>query len=756
MAMVGDEAFLKILLETFSQEAKEYTQRLSNGLLELENSSDAEQLNQTIETLFREAHSLKGAARSVNISEIEELCKGIEDVFGKYKKSKEKIPKKLIDSLLSSVDFLSLLADAVPEKRVEYKPKVHEQIQTLAKLLEEVEDAPSAEPVLNAQPSVDQPITITEPIQTVEPILSAEPVVVAPSQDEKDTKITQPKVELLESKSIRVSVEKLNKIMLQSQEMLFAKIVSQRHIEEIEKIFKETCEWVRESENRASASHEKEFIMTLRLMLLKEIEHSKRNARLVDIMVDRLLDEMKQALMLPFSSLFFALPKTVHDMAVSVGKEAMLQVEGGEIEIDRRILEEMKDPLTHLLRNAIDHGIEMPQQREKAAKPVKGVITLSLTQISATKVSIVVRDDGAGIDSKKLLETAVKKGMINEKEAQEFDEKSVLSLVFRSGVTTSKIVSDLSGRGLGLAIVKEKTQGLGGVVTVQNLQKGGCEFTILLPLTLSTFRGILVAVDEQRFIFPSVSVKKVIRVSAHEIKSIEEKETLLFNHQVIPFVLLRDLLLIQKKPDDKKDLVVVIVESGEELIGMGVDEILYEEEVMVKPLSKQLSRVKNISGVALLSSDKPALILNVQDLFKSMSIVKSTTDLSHKNEAVKKRKLLVVDDSPTTRILLKNVLQSAGYDVVSANDGLEAFLELKKGGFDLLVSDIQMPKMNGFELTESVRKDKLLSELPVVLVTALDSAEDKEKGMEAGANAYIIKSSFDQNHLMETVKWLIK
>lgn len=746
-----DEDFLKILLETFVLEAREHVEILSNGLLELENSENQEKSGQIIETLFREAHSLKGAARSVNISEIEEICKSIENVFGKFKKSGDKIPKELINYLLESVDFLAILANTAPEKRGEQKPKVQKYIEHITELLE--------------SDDVVQETNFAQKTEIPKEELSKEqePQEKEISRSFENEQKSEPKTELQDSKTIRVPVEKLNKIMTQSEEMLFVKIVSARHIEGVENIFKETNEWKKKIESGVSYVKKQTYslrelseqIKKLEVMLLKEIARSKNDERLVNIMVDRLLDEMKEALMLPFSTLFFALPKTVHDMAVSVGKEAMLKVEGGEIEIDRRILEEMKDPLNHLLRNAVDHGIESPEIRAKKQKPNKGLITISLKQESSSKVSIIVRDDGAGMDKDKLIESALKNGIIDKDESQHLDSQAVLSLIFKSGVTTSKIVSDLSGRGLGLAIVKEKIQRLGGGVDVKNLDEGGSEFNIVLPLTLSTFRGVLVSVNERRFIFPSINVRRVMEIMAQEIKTIETKETLIFNHQVIPFVLLRDILGIQASIDENKKITVAVVESGGDLIALGVDEILYEEEVMIKSLGKQLSRVKNISGVALLSSDKPALILNVQDLFKSIGKAKSTGILVRKEEVRKKRRVMVVDDSPTTRILLKNILDIAGYDVVSANDGLEAYTELKKGTFDLLVSDIQMPRMNGFELTESIRGDKVLSELPIVLVTALESPEDKERGMRAGANAYIVKSSFDQNNLMETIKWLI-
>ena len=403
----------------------------------------------------------------------------MEDVFGKYKKSKEMMPKELIESLLESVDFLSVLAGATPQERVAHKAKAREYVRKMTNLLERTEGSEE-----------------TRETQTLEFLETIEAVEKKPPQTEDAPKVNA------DLKTIRVPVEKLNAIMRQSEEMLFAKIVSQRHVLGVEKILKKL-----QSDSSLDPQE-------LKSMLLKEIAKSKSDERLVYSMVDNLLEEMKKALMLPFSSLFFTLPKSVHDMATSLGKEVTLKVEGGEIEIDRRILEEMKDPLTHLLRNALDHGIESPQMREKREKPKKGLITISLKRENSSKVSITVRDDGEGIDVKKLLASALKDGVIEKDEYARMSSENLLSLIFRSGVTTREIVSDFSGRGLGLAIVKEKTQRLGGDVSVRNLEGGGCEFTIVAPLTLSTFRGVLVAVDEHRLVFPSVSVERVMEIAS--------------------------------------------------------------------------------------------------------------------------------------------------------------------------------------------------------------------------------------------------
>lgn len=739
-----DKAFLKRLLETFALEAKEHVDNISNGLLELKKSSDDKTNKELIETLFREAHSLKGASRAVNISEIEELCKEMENIFSIYKRSEEKIPNTLIDSMLDSNDLLSTLAQSDEEGRREYKPQVQDSINRLKERYEEKNDSKvlSTEHLnesQNEQRSVEQKKNQDETDE--------------PAKNEQTTtiqSIPKTKQESLITETIRVPVKKLNAIMMQTEELIFAKMVSKRHINCINEILYEFKELSKEQ----STGADRNKFSKVESLLNKALEQSKSDSWEVSLMLDRLLSNMKHALMLPFNTLFYTLPKAVHDMAKSVGKEAELEVIGGEIEIDRRILEEMKDPLIHLIRNAVDHGIEMPQERVDKKKPETGNVTLKLVQRSASRIEIIVSDDGAGIDEDKVLSSAVKQKIIESKQVQTLDTDSKLDLVFQSGISTSKIVTDLSGRGLGLSIVKEKAEKLGGSVRVKNIEEGGSEFSVLLPLTMSTFRGILVSVNDQKYIFPSDSTKLVTEVDREEIKNIEGKEMIVIEHEVIPYYYLCNILSIQCSQESLKQSVVVI-KFGNDMLAIGVDVIEDEEEVIVKSLGKQLTRVRYISGAAMLSSDRVALILNVSDIFKSVDKISMDTPVSSKNTLDKRSNILVVDDSPTTRVLLQNIIELAGYDVTSASDGLEAYELLKKDEYDLLISDVDMPKMNGFELTKAVRSDQSLSELPVVLVTSLESEDDKQKGMEVGANAYIVKSKFDQNTLMDKIQWLI-
>jgi len=741
-----DEAFLERLQQIFSQEAKEHVEHLAAGLLDLKKSRKGEEAQRLVETLFREAHSLKGASRSVNIPEIEEMCKAAEGVFGYYKNSKEAVPDARIDTMLEATDLLAELSLSDEEGRRALKPAVQNMIERIKSGMEmpEKEEATNAPSEKADVPPVTEE-SIPEAVSTVREKAAKKET---PKKTDKKTA-----AESMREETIRVPVKKLNAIMLQTEEMLFAKMVARRGIVGLEALLKEV-KTLEKATEPGFAGNKK--INEVEQLIRKEIKRSKDDEREVGLMVDRLLEDLKQTLMLPFSTLFYALPKSVYDMAKSVGKEAVLEVVGGEIEIDRRILEEMRDPLIHLLRNAVDHGIETPEVRLKKGKPKSGTVKLLLSQKSASKVEIRVQDDGKGIDGEKLRDSAIRAGWIDREEARALEGENLLRLVFQSGVSTSGIVTDLSGRGLGLAIVQEKAERLGGEVRVKNLGGGGCEFSVLLPLTMATFRGVLTLVNGRTFIFPSIHVRRIIDKDAGKIKNIEGKAMVVIDHEAVAYHLLRDVLALGERKGDEGGESLVVIESGGEMLAIAVDRVLHEEEVMVKSLGAQLVRVRNIAGAARLASDKSALILNVSDLFKTVGMVTGSLPVHERSVSKKERKILVVEDSPTTRVLLQNILEMAGYLVVTAGDGLEAYEKLKSETVDLVVSDIDMPRMNGFELTESIRAEPEMSDLPVVLVTSLESSEDRERGMRAGANAYIVKSTFDQNNLMEKIRWLIE
>ena len=489
-----------------------------------------------------------------------------------------------------------------------------------------------------------------------------------------------------------------------------------------------------------------------------DLDHDRRT---VGGMVDQLLEDMKVVRMYPFSAFAEGFPKLVRDLCRDQGKEADFVLQGAEIEVDRRILEEMKDPLIHLLRNAVDHGIEAPDDRARAGKPQRGTVTLAVSQVAGNRMEVVVSDDGAGMDATAVKAAAVARGVVSGADAEALDDTEALSLIFESEVSTSPLITDISGRGLGLAIVRERAERLGGTVTVETVAGRGTAFRLALPLTLATFRGILVKAGGRAFVAPAANVERVLRVRAEDVQTVENREALTLDGRAVPLVRLADVLELPPQQNGGHNAAFIpalVLGAAARRIAFAVDEVVNEQVVLLKSLGKQLSRVRNVAGATVLGSGEVAPVLNALDLLKSAVKVSAgpvRPAAGAESGEAERNAVLVVEDSITSRMLLKNILESAGYRVKTAVDGAEGLADLKTEDFDLVVSDVQMPRMDGFALTEKIRADSKIGELPVVLVTALESRADRERGIDVGANAYIVKSSFDQSNLLEVVRRLI-
>jgi len=452
----------------------------------------------------------------------------------------------------------------------------------------------------------------------------------------------------------------------------------------------------------------------------------------------------------------------VRDLSRERGKEVDLQIEGGDTELDRKVLEEIKDPLMHLLRNAVDHGLETPEEREKAGKPRRGTVTVSAFQ-KGNNIVIEVRDDGAGINVQRVKQAAAKGKLISSDEAETMTDEEAFRLIFASGLSTSPVVTDISGRGVGMDVVRRNIEGLRGQVDVDSAPGQGTKITLILPLTLATTQELLIQVSSQTFGLPISAVERIQRISLEDISSVEGKEAIMVDSEPVSLVHLGDVLGLPRdaendKPDQK--IPVVILNSVKKRIAFLVDGVVGQQESVVKSLGKQLSRVPNVAGATILGTGQVIMTLNPVDLTMSARTtegrsMKAVQTAQAKVEAVKRPTVLVVDDSLTTRTLEKNILETAGYEVKLATDGAEALDILQADGCDLVVSDVLMPRMNGLELTETIRGNPKLKELPVVLVTSLDSREDREKGIELGANAYVVKSNFDQANLLQTIEQFV-
>lgn len=776
-----NEELLKRLLATFSLEAEERLKAMLSLLLVLEGSPGADERQDLVETLFREAHSLKGAARAVNLSPIESICQSLEDVLAGLKNRHIGLSDDLFDILHQVVDGLvGMLASATAEQ-----PNFDDnRIANLRILLKRAQENTAAPQV--KRPGRKKPAR--KKVETLSPAAgTANTVPAAPQKKESAEK----------AETIRVATAKLDTLLLQTEELLSLKYAVGQRTVDLRVLGDALKAWIKEwsrtyrdargiqraleknggrngkpggmgmekkqpEMNKLVEALERGDLLGKSLdnrvsLLVKAVE---RDHRMLGGMADSLLGDMKKILMLPFASLLEIFPKLVRDLSRDRGKKMELLIRGAEIEIDKRILDEMKDSLIHLVRNGVDHGIEDPAQRRQKGKPSRGQLSITIAQKSGGKIDILVSDDGAGIDAARIRSAAIKHGVVTREDAEQLAAPEALSLIFRSGVSTSPIITDLSGRGLGLAIVREKVERLGGTISMESRPDAGTSFHIILPLTLATFRGLLVQVDERVFVVPTAGVERVVRVNGGDIKTVENRETIQIHGQTLALVRLADVLELPRrtvKQGAALSVEAVILGMGDERIAFLVDTVQGEQEILVKGLGAQLARVRNIAGATVLGTGRVVPILNISDLMRSAVKVGAATSAAVVAEepVAQQKSILVAEDSITARTLVKNILETAGYDVRTAVDGAEAFTLLKTEEFDLVVSDVEMPRMDGFDLTAKIRADKNLSELPVVLVTALESREHRERGIDAGANAYIVKSSFDQSNLLEVVKRLI-
>ena len=587
--------------------------------------------------------------------------------------------------------------------------------------------------------------------------------------------------------TVRVPADQLDRLLLQVEELVPLRMAAAHRSAELREAARKESEWKREwakvqfvarSLRRLidldGGSAQKQDLGVRRLLEflewndefsrrfeteLNRLSRSvEREQRSLGAMVDSLLRDTKLLLLRPFSSLTENFPKLVRDLCRQQGKDAVLRVRGADIEIDRRILQEIKDPLTHMVRNCIDHGIEKPEERARANKAPRGAVTIAIEQKSANRAEIAVSDDGAGIDPQRVRKAVVQAGLLAAESAQAIGDSEILAFIFQSGVTTSPIVTDISGRGLGMAIVREKVEKLGGDVTLDTRPGAGTTFRLFLPMTVSTVRGLLIRSGEQSFIIPVTFVERVAASKRDSVQTVENRATVMLGGQPVSFVRLHEVLEISTDGSGGKgpeSLSMVVLATSERRIAFQVDEVVGEQEVIVKSLGPQLVRVRNVGGAAVLGTGKVVPILNVADLMKSA--VKTSPRPAPTREieepiAPRQRSILVVDDSITARTLLKSILEAAGYLVRTAVDGAEAFATLRETQFDVVVSDVDMPRLNGFDLTARIRADRKMADLPVILVSALESREDRERGIDVGANAYIVKSSFEQSNLLDTVR----
>ncbi|MCR9143049.1 MAG: hybrid sensor histidine kinase/response regulator [bacterium] len=594
--------------------------------------------------------------------------------------------------------------------------------------------------------------------------------------------------------TIRINTEKLDSLLNQVGELTVAAQRVRRRPDDIEEIIGFWEDWNRASAarrrvlsdletDRAQMSEqsrtaidrirdylndERERLERLSGFLDQLKQESSEDGTKLELIADRLEDDIRDARMLPLSTLFGLFPRTVRDLAREENKEVELIVEGGETRADKRIVEEMKDPLMHLLRNAVDHGVESPDERERAGKARSARLILRGRQ-QGRNVAVEIQDDGRGLDPERICAVALERGVITAEQAAQLTPEQAYQLIFLPGFSTKTMITDVSGRGVGMDVVRNNVELLKGAIEVESQSGAGTTFRLVLPTALTTTRVLLVQTAGQTFAIPTEFVEMTQMIDRSEIFSMEGRSTVKLGDDLISMARLARLLELPESADADAGVQEgvsrlahsFVIRNGDRRLALLVDDLLDEQEIIFKPSGAILSGVRNVAGMTILESGSVCVVLSARDLLESETsagMQSETRDVQEsQDEESRVHTILLAEDSITTRMQEKRILERAGFEVVVAVDGQEAYQKLtaNPGKIDAIVSDVEMPNMDGFTFAAKVRAHEEFRELPVVLVTTLSTEEHRRRGMEAGASAYITKSGFNQAILLDTLRRLL-
>jgi two-component system sensor histidine kinase and response regulator WspE len=471
----------------------------------------------------------------------------------------------------------------------------------------------------------------------------------------------------------------------------------------------------------------------------------------------RLYREVIVSRMRPFADGTLGLARLVRDMARSLGKEARLVIEGEQTEVDRDVLDRLEAPLSHLIRNAVDHGVEPPEDRERAGKPRAGTVRLSAAHRAGMLV-VTAADDGRGVNLDKLRRKVVDRGLSSAELVGRMTDTELLEFLFLPGFSTAPAVTEFSGRGVGLDVVQDAARKIGGSVRVATVPGTGTTFTLHLPITLSVIRAVIVQIGGEPYAFPHTRIDRLLRVPRAEVRSLEHRQFAVVDGMTVGLVLAGQVLDVPAEPPAGDSLPVILLTDATGAYGLVVDRFVGEQDLVVRPLDPRLGKVPDVAAAAVLDDGNPVLVVDVEHLVRSMDHFIQTGALRRCEAPAgpsRRKRVLVVDDSITVREVEQQLLRHAGYDVEVAVDGMDGWAAARAGGFDLVVTDVDMPRMTGLQLVQAVRADARVRDLPVVIVSYKEREEDRRRGLEVGANAYLTKSSFHDNRFVRTVEDLI-
>lgn len=807
--MLTDDEIMAQVFAAFQEEQSEHREAIGELLLELERNPEQARRQSMLDQLFREAHSLKGGARAAGQNGIETLAHRIEDLFSAVRQGALELTPEVCDPVYTALDAIGVLTGQAAANQVVTIDEYETLLQQLGAFLNNGSDAPAAaeppapavEPVTPPESAAEEPVP--EPVADSTAVPAAEAPEHSAGPTENGTGTPENLWAEVTSTTVRLPTTTLDGLMNQTGELMTCTIRARQHSHDLQELAEVPQRWRtiwrqvqpaatrlqknapalkptvhhlldRDSSLQVNANavntHDvgilldalnqaQALVADLENQLATVSRQSGDDYARLSAVTDRLHDQVRRTRMLPLATLLNPLRLQAREIARGAGKQLVLNIDDGGAEADRQVLEQLRDVLMHLLRNAVDHGIEAPEIRQQRGKTPVGQISIQ-TAVSGDHLALTLRDDGNGLDLEAIRRRAMSLGLLAAGDFERLNESEVADLIFLPGFSTRMTVNELSGRGVGLDIVRSQIERMHGRVAVAFTPGAGTSFTLTVPLSLTSSHGLLLRAAGSNFVLPLDAVQRILPVLPQEIRNIEGRAALVVDDRPLALVHLSDLLGLRSSNSNQQQYLALLLGSGDRQVACIVDAILGDQELVVHRLPAPLKRVRFVAGATILADGNVVPILDVVDLIRSAIGSQRIFDLQVEKAGPQRQPMiLVADDSITTRTLEKNILEAAGYRVQLATDGAEALDTIRRmaenGGCDLLISDIDMPRLNGFELTSMLRSEQHFQHLPIVLVTSLDTPADRERGIAAGADAYIVKRSFDQQLLLDTIAQLV-
>ncbi|WP_149704164.1 chemotaxis protein CheW [Campylobacter concisus] len=779
---------MKEIMEDFLIEAFELIEQIDHDLVELEsNPEDLELLNR----IFRVAHTVKGSSSFLNFDVLTELTHHMEDVLNKARKGELKITPDIMDVVLESVDMMKGLLESIRDNGSDSAAGI--DIKNICVRLTQISEGEAPSAAAEAPAAAPAP----EPVKEPEPVAPAE---------EAAPEVSDAELSKLSDSEVEAEIERLLKVRkAEDQARRASKGIAPKSPEEIAPAAsaapapaaKPAPSRERDADKKVPAASSSSAVaqeQTIRVEV-KRLDHlmnligelvlgKNRLLKIYDDVEERyegekFLEELNQVVsslslvttdiqlavmktrMLPIAKVFNKFPRMIRDLSRDLGKQIDLEISGEETELDKSIVEEIGDPLVHIIRNSCDHGIEDPETRKAMGKPEKGLVQLKAYN-EGNHIVVEIVDDGKGLDADMLKSKSIEKGIITEREADAMSEKEAFGLIFRPGFSTAAKVTNVSGRGVGMDVVKTNIEKLNGIIDIESEVGKGTVMKLKIPLTLAIIQSLLVGTQEEFYAIPLASVLETVRVPIDDIYTIDGKNVLRLRDEVLSLVRLSDVFGVEKVFDGGDHTYVVIIGVAEAKLGIIVDTLVGQEEIVIKSMGDYLQNIPGIAGATIRGDGRVTLIIDVGAMMEMAKDIKvdiraEIEDSTKAKEKPSDYKVLIVDDSKMDRTIMQKALEPTGVTIIEATNGVEALNVIKSGehSFDAILIDIEMPRMDGYTLAGEIRKYSKYRNLPLIAVTSRTSKTDRLRGVEVGMTEYITKP-YSAEYLENVVRKNIK